>query len=171
MTTNSSTVSGLLERVRRTPGCRVNPPDGMPSIEPKHVLPDDLKEFYGLCGGVELFEMSAYRLAIVPPTQFVLANPVILIGLTQQQMESFAIKLSWSWYILGKGDNSHYITIDLDPKRLGRCYDSFWELHPENSVVIASSFTEFLERMLDNKGKLWFWHAESFGSLKLAHEE
>jgi hypothetical protein len=144
---------------------------GLPSVKPDHVLPEDLKEFYSLCGGAELFEKSAYRLAIVPPAQFVLANPVILIGLTEQQMASFAIDISWSWYIIGQGDNSHYITIDLDPQRLGRCYDSFWEIHPENSVVIAYSFTELLERMLANRGRPWFWHSKNFGPLKLARDE
>jgi len=71
--------------------------------------------------------------------------------------ESSPDDISWSWYVLAVGDNSQYITIDLSPERLGYCYDSYWELHPHDSEIIATSFTDFLSRILANRGEYFYW--------------
>jgi hypothetical protein len=57
---------------------------------------------------------------------------------------------SWSWYVLADYENGNFFTIDLDPKRLGRCYDSNHELHPIESYMVAASFDDFLKRILAN---------------------
>ena len=44
--------------IRTTPGCRVNAPAGLPAIEAPHRLPDDVRTFYQLCGGLSLAENS-----------------------------------------------------------------------------------------------------------------
>jgi antitoxin YokJ len=41
-------------------------------------LPDDLRNFYELCGGLSLAENTPYAVTIVPPSKCMLANPVIL---------------------------------------------------------------------------------------------
>lgn len=54
--------------------------------------------------------------------------------------------ISSNWYIIGRDMNKEYITIDLNPLRLGRCYDSYWENHgvPGNCAIIATTFTELI---------------------------
>lgn len=150
-------IDQLVTVLRGTDDCRVYPPVGMPPVEAPHVLPDDLRRFYQLCGGAELFGSSAYSLTLVPPDRVVLANPVIIIGVPEETLEASKDDPSWSWYIIGEGRNAQYLTIDLHPDRLGLCYDSFWEVHPSDSDVSAYSFTELLHRLLDNRGQHWWW--------------
>jgi hypothetical protein len=65
----------------------------MPSIANEHVLPDDLKDFYKLCGGMTLFPVGT-RLPtyILAPEQVVLANPVLVEGLTKASHPESASK-------------------------------------------------------------------------------
>lgn len=57
-------------------------------------------------------------------------------------------------------------TIDFSPQRLGQCYDSFWDRHPDNSPIVATSFTDFLERLLVVGGKhYYYWDLAGFKSL------
>lgn len=59
---------------------------------------------------------------------------------------------------------SIYITIDLAEKRLGRCYDSFWDRHGVvgESTIVAKSFTELLSQLFGNQGKSLFWLNSDF---------
>jgi antitoxin YokJ len=157
----------ILKTIRATPDCNVRPPRGLPRVAPEHVLPGDLQEFYQLCGGVTLFGRADYPISIVPPEEMVLANAVILRGVSEPQLAATADDISWSWYIVGveEGHSSMYITIDLSPERLGRCYDSYWEIHPGNSTIIATSFTHLLEQLLSNRGERWYWVRPGFHSL------
>jgi hypothetical protein len=160
-------MSQLLNSFRETPDCTVKSPQGLPIIAHDHVLPDDIVEFYTLCGGISLFGSSAYSLEIVPPSQFSLANPIIFIGVNDDQLNAARNDISWSWYIVGKGENRQFITIDLNGNRLGRCYDSFWDCHamPGYSPIIAGSFSEFLHRMRLNNGRHWYWLQPEFHSI------
>jgi hypothetical protein len=152
------TISDLIRFILKTPDCRVNAISGVPSIQKDHMLPNDLSEFYQLCGGITLFEHAAYPFYIVEAKNLLVANPIILKGITQEELDLSKNDISWSWYIIANdGTTSQYITIDLSPERLGRCYDSFWEIHPGNSPIIATSFTELVENLLDNKGQSLYW--------------
>jgi len=59
-----------------------------------------------------------------------------------------------------------------DKKRFGFCYDSFIETHatPDESPIIAKSFTELLEKLVSNE-KEWFWLDSSFQSYGDAYED
>jgi hypothetical protein len=130
-------LSELIEQIRMTPDCSVSDPAGLPLISEGHVLPDDLREFYELCGGLSLFENAEdYRIAIVLPEQVVLANPLIVGDVSGYD------DISLSWYIIAQDDNNEYLTIDLSKERLGRCYDSFYEIHAVRGScpIIATSF-------------------------------
>lgn len=164
-------MASLVVRIQRTPRCRVYPPDGLPTIKSEHVLPDDLISFYKLCGGADLFEpeRNTYGILIVPPRKLVLANPVIMEGLSEEELATTSDDVSWSWYIIGEAANSQYITIDLSRERLGRCYDSFWEVHPGNSPIIASTFTDLLVHLLENRGEHFYWLRQDFNPLGDAH--
>ncbi len=153
-------ITELIEKIRLTPDCEVFPPAGLPVIRAEHTLPEDLREFYELCGGVDLFKDTAYCLTIVPPSKLVVANPVIIIGVDDETVRKICRAESWSWSVIGEGENAQYITIDLSQEHLGRCYDSMWDRHPHSSVIIANSFTELLSNLLLYQENGWYWKQE-----------
>jgi hypothetical protein len=155
----------LIEEIRQLLDCRVLPHAGLPKIDEGFYLPDDLQRFYELCGGIVLFEGTAFPLRIMPPSDFVVANPVIMLGVMEEQFEAIRDHSSWSWYLLADSHSGHYATIDLHSTRLGRCYDSHWSLHPGNSTIIAFSFTDFLKMAMTTRGEDLFWELPSFQSL------
>jgi antitoxin YokJ len=156
----------LIDKVKNLPNCIVHSPSGCPAVEKGHFLPSDLNDFYEICGGIDLFKDCDYGLTIVAPKEFVLANPVI-IG------EKAEYDISSNWYIIGRDRNNDYLTTDLNNSRLGRCYDSNWEIHgvAGSCPIIANSFTDLLERLIMNNGKHWYWLRDDFTSLGDAYDE
>lgn len=160
-------VKELINEIKTWPNCKVYPPTGLPSIDDKkHNLPDDIIEFYKLCGGVTLFESESYASNIVSPDKFVLANPVIVGELCEDDITS-------EWYIIADDGNGDYITVDLSNERLGRCYDSYWDRHGVvgECPIIATSFTQLLENLVVNKGKQCYWLKDEFVSLGDAYDD
>jgi antitoxin YokJ len=158
-------IADLLRTLQSSvPNCRILPAVGLPGLPAGHLLPDDLREFYHLCGGVFVREHSGFPLFIVSPVRLVPANPVIMVGLSDTQLVRWAEDLSSSWFILAEGENATYVTIDLSPQRLGQCYDSFWDRHPDNSPIIATSFGDFLERLVEARGR-YYWDLDDFEPL------
>jgi antitoxin YokJ len=76
----------------------------------------------GCAGGIRFFLKSPYAMEIVPPADFVLANPVILGQLYEEDISS-------DWYIVARAGPEQFVTIDFSIERLGLCYDSFHEVH------------------------------------------
>jgi hypothetical protein len=150
-------LAALIATIRTTADCVVFPPSGLPVVEPDHQLPDDLLAFYRICGGIDLFTEAAFPTRIATPAEFTVATPVIFNGVPPEDLAATLGEPSWSWYIVAYGPNSHYITVDLDPSRLGTYYNSFWMLHPGNSPVIARSLAEVLSNLLATAGAFyWF---------------
>jgi antitoxin YokJ len=162
----------LIHKVCSLRGCRLEPPIGIPNVQAEHMLLEDIKLFYKLCGGLMLFEDADYPVQIVSPQNFIQSNSMIMIGLSQEQMDLIKNEPSWSWYIIGLGDSGEYISIDLDPVRLGRCYYSFWDTHAMKgySPIIATSFSELLERLIENRGEGRYWEQPSYASLGDAYD-
>lgn len=158
-------IDDIIARLRATPGCEVFPPSGMPIINNWHVMPNDLRRFYEQCGGLSLFKERDYSLLIVPPSRCVLANPVIVGEVAEEDISS-------SWYIIADDGSEDYLTIDLSQERLGRCYDSFHEVHgvAGSSPVIALSFTDLLVNLYKNAGAYWYWLRQDFISLGDAYD-
>ena len=158
-------VAEILHRIRGLAGCKVHPPQGLPDVPQPHALPDDLRQFYSLCGGLSLLEGAEYPAFISRPKELVPANPVI-IG------EQVNDDMSASWYIIANDGSGEYLTIDLDPARLGRCYDSFSDRHgvAGSCPIIATSFTDLLERLVANQGRHWYWLEPDFRSLGDAYD-
>ena len=102
---------------------------------------------------------------VVEPSGFRRANPII-VGETEEE------DISSSWYIVGRGGSQEYVTVDLAEARVGRCYDSFWDRHAVagSSPVIATSFTDLLDRMYSNEGRHWYWLSPEFQSLGDAYD-
>jgi antitoxin YokJ len=55
----------LIDKIKTLPNCFVHPQTGIPDVEEEHTLPGDLKEFYNICGGIDLFIDCDYAIKIV----------------------------------------------------------------------------------------------------------
>ena len=160
-------VKQLLTQINTLPNCRIFEPSRLPIIDvKKHILPNELKEFYSLCGGLVLFENEEYPIYLVSPDKFVLANPIIVGELCGEDISS-------NWYIICNDGTDDYLTIDLNGDRLGRCYDSFFDRHGlvGESQIIATSFTDLLERLIKTKGQYWYWLRSDFIALGDAYAD
>ena len=148
----------LIGEIARTPDCVVHEPRGLPLVQAEHLIPEDLRTFYELCGGMSIFQQAASSVSIVGPHEFRLANPVIV------QSKRSMDDISWSWYIVAIEQLPQYMVIDLDPKRLGRCYDGFWDIDAivGSCPIIASSFTDLLYRLFENKGNRLYFLTDNF---------
>lgn len=156
----------ILDNIRNTPDCIVHSPCGLPKVDKEVDLPDDLRVFYESCGGVSLFPNKKYGFTIVNPKEMVLANPVIVGELCEEDISS-------KWYIICKDSENNYITIDLATERLGRCYDSFWDRHGivGECTIIARNFTELVMDLFNNHGESLYWLDSNFLYLGDAYDE
>lgn len=153
-------IQELLAVISFKKDCEVLPSKGQPTIRQTLFLPEDVRTFYELCGGVALYSQADYPVTIVSPDNFSEANPVIL-------GHSVAGDITSSWYIVAADDNGDFLSIDLAPERLGRCYDSFHEVHgvAGSCAIIALSFTDLLHRLVQKKGQRWYWLEPDFQSI------
>jgi hypothetical protein len=109
---------------------------------------------------------------ILPPEHVIVANPVIVKGLTKESDPEAADDITWSWYLLARTHGNDYISIDLHPERLGRCYESFAVTHgaPGECPIIALSFTNLLIDLLANEGRREYWTEPDFKYLGDAYD-
>jgi hypothetical protein len=159
-------IEELLERIRATPGCEVEPPAGQPALPPGLALPADLHAFYMHCGGAVLYREADYVSKVTHPSEFVPSNHAILgEGNTGDRSDL--------WYTVVATLDGDYISIDLAPERKGRCYDSFHEVHGliGESRIVAVSFSDLLRRLLDNEGSEWYWLSSTFEDLGDAYDD
>ena len=158
-------VLSLIEILKDRADCCVKSPSGQPLLRAGEALPDDLRLFYEKCGGV-VFD-SRYGFEIVEPQEMVLSNPIIVGELCDGDISS-------EWYIIGKDLEDNYISIDLGQKRLGRCYDSFWDRHGVvgECAIIANSFTDLLWNLMYlQKDNMPYWLREEFDYIGDAYDE
>ncbi|MEZ4373143.1 MAG: SMI1/KNR4 family protein [Polyangiaceae bacterium] len=158
-------VDSILEKLRADPSVVLLPARGLPSLRRGHVLPDDLRAFYSACGGLELGRDSSYAMRVVTPSEFVSAN-LEIVG------EDVPDDISDSWYVLCRGAGDQLLTIDCSPQRLGRCHDSYWEVHglAGSCAVVEQSFGQLLTRLVSSAGKRWFWLEDDFEPLGDAYD-
>jgi hypothetical protein len=155
----------LVDLLRGLQACVVKPSTGFPYVDQLD-LPEDLGRFYLECGGIELFTNKPYPLTLAEPGQFLRANPEIAMK------DDPTGDISDDWYIIGRSGSTQYITIDLNPSRLGRCYDSFWDMHacPGDSPVIALTFTDLLTNLIRAQGDYLYWTQSDFVPLGDAYD-
>ncbi|HVR44522.1 MAG TPA: SMI1/KNR4 family protein [Thermoanaerobaculia bacterium] len=149
-----------LQELWKRRDCSVAPPFGEPALPEGIVLPDDLLEFYRLCGGADLFVGSEHALRILGPMEFAPADPVIFGRALPQSASA-------TWWVIARRAGDAFITIDLDPARSGRCYDSAWDRHgvAGNCPVVSRSFTNLLATLASRgSGEPW-WNDPSWPRL------
>ncbi len=160
-------IKKLITKAKTLPNCIVLPPSGLPQVENNLAIPDDVKEFYSLCGGMSLFEGAAYAIKIVKPEEVVFANPVIIgedIINAEIEKGTYDSEISRDWFIIADLYNSDYAVIDFNKERMGQCYKAFWDSYPEmgGTPIIAKSFTELLEHFINNGGEYWYFLKDDF---------
>ena len=166
-------LTALLDRIAHDPDCAVLPAAGQPNIDSAHVVPEDVRAFYDVCGGVTIGRGSEYEVRLVGPDECVLANNVILgdtllRDLANRVPEELQRDASWDWYLIADLWNGDYLVIDAGQARNGACYDAHWETYMDTyhdrMPAIASALTSLLERLYANKGRYWYWLEPGFES-------
>lgn len=168
-------IKQLITKIKTLPDCIVYPPSGLPCAGKENYLPNDVVEFYTLCGGISLFESEHYTVRFVSPQEVVPANPVIIgeeIIEEEKSKGRYDNQISKDWYIIVDLYNSDYIAIDFNQIRNGRCYKAFWDSYPcvDDTPIIASTFTELLRKLIENKGQYWYFLEDDFVSLGDAYD-
>ena len=160
-------IERIIDLIRKDSNFEVKQPCGYPQVLKGHVLPDDLKEFYRLCGGIDFYiEYGGYPINILDPKDVRPAN-IALLG------KNYDEDISSSWYLIADALDGNYVSIDFGPFRLGRCYESFEYSHAVagNCPIIALSFGELLENLLGYKEDYFFWKENKFTSLGDAYKD
>ncbi|WP_175003155.1 SMI1/KNR4 family protein [Burkholderia lata] len=155
-------IKEILEIIRFDSGCQVLPPNGdlPPLLKSDMAYPDDLVEFYNLCGGVVLFRSGKDNVSFrILSAHEVLQTNMLIVG------EPCEDDISCSWYAICKADNGDCISIDTSKERRGRCYDSNFEIHGVvgSCPIIALSFSELLGELYKSSGIDVFWETRNYG--------
>lgn len=163
-------IQSLITELKKRKNCRFLEPSKKPKFN--FLLPEDLKFFYenyeSAVINIDSFcEINISSLEELKPTNQILFPAEDIIW------EELADDISNTWFMIASSKKlNQYISIDLNEDRLGFCYDSFIETHatPDESPIIAKSFTELLEKLSSNS-ETWFWLEQSFESYGDAYEE
>jgi len=160
-----NTIADIINHVSLTPGCEVSPPCGLPSVPEGCQLPLDLKEFYGLCGGLDLFPDEDWGWRILSPKEVLRADIELLGGAYEDHPEDYDGSPSERLYTIAvRGCGPDWVTIDLDPRRNGICLDSFTGDHAtDSSKVVALSFRELLDKLFGWREEGYFWEKSYYG--------
>jgi len=158
------TIGELIDRLANDESCEATLARKLPELPTGLELPADIREFYQAFSSAMLFRDSECAIEVVAPERFVRANPVI-VG------DDCPEDISFDWFIVAES-GGQYLTVDLHPKRRGRCYDSFWDRHgvAGDCPIVAFSFTELLEQLLDARGEYWYWLQDEFDTLGDAYD-
>lgn len=137
----------------------------MPAAPDPTELPADLRRFYELCGGADLFLGEDFECSIVAPSGFLPANPV-MIG------EKFPDDRSASWFVVATDPDEPLAVMDLDASRRGRCYDAFHDVYgvAGSMPVVAESFSGLLGSLLRHAGRHWYWLEPGWTTLGDAYD-
>lgn len=145
----------LIQKIINNPDCHIIPP--LKNYQTKLNLPNDLKEFYQYCNGVELFFERDYGYKILGIDEIKRTDLSIFGELLFDEPSIY-------WYNIAENDNGDYICIDLSNKNHGICYDAFYETYGliDDMPIIANSFSDLLSRLYQNNGNYPYWQNITF---------
>jgi hypothetical protein len=161
----------VLETIKNSLNCKLEKREFL--LKDNLELPSDLKYFYENYDSLELFFDKPYGIRIVSLNEFTPINKK-LYPEDDVIWEELEEDISNEWYLIGESEQlGQYISIDLRKSHLGYCYDSYLETHatPDESMIIAKSFTELLEKLYSSNGDCWFWLDDDFESYGDAYDE
>lgn len=159
------TVIEIINEAKITPGCILELPSGMPALPDNFTLPLDVREFYSLCGGIDMFPNENWGWRILKPSEVLRADIVLFEIDYRRNPKEFDGTPSQSLFMIAvRGCGPDYISIDTDPARAGRCYDAFHDVHAtESSQLLALSFTELLNKLFEWRQNGYFWENAFYG--------
>ena len=158
----------LINSIRLDCNCTVYEPTHPPDISDRFELPMDVRQFYSLCGGMEIyFENSNFGFRILPADEVTQINPLIVGELCEED-------ISFNWFAIAQSGNGDYISIDFSKgKKNGFCYDSSIECHGlvDDCAIVSRNFTDLLNNLYKNRGVSIYWLEEKFQYLGDAYDE
>jgi antitoxin YokJ len=152
-------IEELLEAISSDGRCVVKPSIGLPKINPSILLPQEIIDFYSLCGGIEFFTDEDYCCFINSPNDFTFANGVALRELSESDvLDAFgADHFSWSWYYFAHFDTlDDIIAVSVQGDDVLSCYDCYWSSYPNKNRKISSSVSEMIEKIYLSGGKIHY---------------
>jgi len=158
-------IEALIADMFQSKACRIDLPKGMPWVEAPAVIPGDMRRFYEIAGGADFYPEAEFSFKILSPEEVLPANPKIVGSVIDDDISKW-------WYLIASDDAGEFVSIDLHPDRLGRCYDSFWDRHgvPGSCSIVALSFTQMLEGFWKARGAQPYWLADDFSKLGDAYD-
>lgn len=150
-------MKNLVTLIGNTPGCEIIAQKGSPPSASEINIPQDVLEFYKICGGARLFLRSDYPITILQSCEIKKSNEVILNEVIENDPSN-------NWYVIAKCGSGEYISIDFSIKGNGRCFDSFYETYGliGEMKIVATSFSEFIARSIGTHGGRYYWLEDNF---------
>lgn len=129
------------------------------SINESVRLPNDLMYFYEQYDGAILFKNSDYPFSIPKFSEFIRTDYLLLDFLTPSEFDEYTKNsITLNWYCIGEGESlSEYLSIDLSPERIGWIFICNWRIYAGECYLIAKSFTELLNKIIESEGNYQFW--------------
>jgi antitoxin YokJ len=148
----------VVEAIGRRSDCAVLEPQAQPAVEHPLALPDDLRRFYELCGGLVLFRDGATPWRIVPPGELVPAARRFLAVQDADAAMADPRDVAGTTFVFadqGGASTDEHVVVDLHPARAGRYYETFWDRFglAGEMPIIARSVAEALTWLLEMRGE------------------
>jgi hypothetical protein len=168
-------IQELIKQFEESPNWMVYYPSGeLPALSnapraPQVTIPEEILQFYKLCGGLEsvIQRDEDLDLSIVPPDKFSWTVKELLRTSLIKQQEVVKNNIGWNWYTIGRAGTNRYFVVDLAPERFGHCYlvQFYFFLQRGRIPVVALSFQELLEQFLRAAlvGENWSWENTGLG--------
>lgn len=136
-------------------------------------LPPDLQEFYQITNGAlvlvgDLSKQSSISWKINGVQSLMIADHCFYGGKVSFEFEKLhgVCHPMFETCVLLAGNGNTHLTIDLDQLRYGKCYAATLEMHlMREDIVVAASFSEWLERLLTTPGDRPYWEQPGFPHL------
>jgi SMI1 / KNR4 family (SUKH-1) len=146
-------IHALVDIIQKDERCTLQPPCEIETLQASH-LPADLKAFYALANGAELFTQSEYHWRIIPFDSLITYEQVF----DPFNCDGTIISASWIIFLEEISHKTPY-AIDLHEKRFGSCYQVSRYDYPD---ILALSFSEMVQMVLELQGNYPPWYANGY---------
>lgn len=162
-----SKMKDIITIITTMPNCIINKPIDISHHPLKEKFTDDMIEFYNLCNGISFFIDKYEPIHILPINDIYPANNEFFteeIVALERKYNQYDEWICNNWFLIASLENSNYIVIDFSSNKKGKCYLALWDSYAVEgeSPILAYSFTELLENILQYNQDEWFWKQSSF---------
>lgn len=176
------TISEIVSLLGKRSDCEVSDSKGLPDEKQLngYALTNELKEFYSICGGLEITPSEACGTTygtIAAPNEFLQADPIVAsedaveLWKSDGTYDTLESKSCFTFMDIGNGN---YIVVDLGEENNGKVYLADWEDYPiyGDVPIIANSILEFLTLILKGleNSDDFYWEQDDFTPFGVAFE-